>query len=562
LCVPAFEGNTKGVLGFLPTLSLLVLTVPGPDSVVIIANGQVTESMALAERYRTARSVPRSHLCALDLPMSHTISLESFRTRFLAPLQLCLQSGQLLDRIESYLLIKGVPLRVNIPVEGQSRSVSLAAALMVAGSSLSGGGDLLDDAPGKAYNCGGTACYGAQWANPFKTKLFSPNWETQSQGVHWRLKLVTMLNGHTYADAAKLIKSATTAESLGGAGGRFVFMRGGDSARARLDYQYDQVLDGLRERGFSDIETLDYDVNMTGQSIASFLVGTLSLQDTIEGNLFLPGSLVDNLTSFGAVPQNFEQQAENQVSIARWVAKGVAGVHGTTAEPLSNAFPDREFLLDYVDGMTLAEAFYRNMPFVYWRNLVLGDPMTAPYATRPEVKIEGLAESAPVEGSVRLLISASDPMFRGISTLKLFVEGQLLAESQGADLDLCVPVPSGAEVEVLAVAQVFGIGERFDQYLPKGWTLKRVRAVPGPSDCPEAMPDAAVGMDAIGGGPTSPLDAGFLDSGLRSVPAEETGACACQTAKRLVFVQGRFYGAWILFFALFFLRRRQVVDIA
>ena len=77
------------------------------------------------------------------------------------------------------------------------------------------------------------------------------------------------------------------------------------------------------------------------------------------------------------MPSNFDSDGNVQVSVSRWVAQGVAGIHGTTAEPISNAFPHRRFLVDYVKGFTLAESFARNLPFIYWRNLILGDPILA-----------------------------------------------------------------------------------------------------------------------------------------------------------------------------------------
>ncbi|MFK7989303.1 MAG: hypothetical protein AB8I08_25015 [Sandaracinaceae bacterium] len=117
--------------------------------------------------------------------------------------------------------------------------------------------------------------------------------------------------------------------------------------------------------------------------------------------------MAGNLTSFGARPINFRETGESQVSIARWVTAGVAGVHGTVAEPLNNCFPDRELLVRYVDGSTLAEAFHLTMPFVYWRNLVLGDPMAAPFAERPTLTVEA--------GPARIRRAAGSPGWRRTS---------------------------------------------------------------------------------------------------------------------------------------------------
>ena len=128
---------------------------------------------------------------------------------------------------------------------------------------------------------------------------------------------------------------------------------------------------------------------MTGvQTCSSDLAG---LGTTIEANQYAPGALIDNLTSFGAVPGNFVDPAaggqQSQVSVCRWLRAGATGVHGTVDEPLSNCFPSRQFLADYRAGATLAEAYGRNLPYVYWKNLVIGDPMTAPYATRPRIDL-------------------------------------------------------------------------------------------------------------------------------------------------------------------------------
>src|SRR5262249_53780186 len=156
----------------------------------------------------------------------------------------------------------------------------------------------------------------------------------------WKPVLVTMLHGRSYDDAGKLIDSALDGEKNGGAKGDFVLMDGADGARGALDYQYPTIETALVARGMT-VKHIPFNSDQTGLSIAALAVGTAGMGQTIEGNEYLPGSIVDNLTSYGAVPQNFEATGEAQVSIARWVAMGVAGAHGTTEEPINNAFPTR-----------------------------------------------------------------------------------------------------------------------------------------------------------------------------------------------------------------------------
>ncbi len=431
-CGPWFHDRMRRT-AFVLALSVLAFAAPafatpGPDSVVVVANSNVPESVTLAQRYAEARDVPANQVCLLDVPDMEDVDLDVFTMQVLQPLQACLDAGGVRDRIEAALLIRGLPLRVGIPVGGSTQKVSLAAALGVWDSTSSDGTTLLGQDPGAMLMCGSSSCYGAAWSNPYQSGPFEPGWSADQSGVHWQPLLVTMLHARTYDDAGRLLDSALMAESDGPATGEFLFMEGADSARGYLDFENAAVISGLTDRGLS-ASSVPFDANLTGQTLAAFFTGTAHMGETIEGNTYLPGSLVDNLTSFGAAPANFRDSGESQVSIARWVAMGVAGVHGTVAEPLNNCFPHRRLILDYVDGATLAEAYGAAMPYAYWRNLVLGDPMAAPYAMRPMVQITGASDGDRLSGAVSIHVDATDPGDRGIASIVLYADGVEVARA-------------------------------------------------------------------------------------------------------------------------------------
>lgn len=511
----------------------LAHAVPGPDSVAVVANGNVPQSVALARLYIEQRDVPERQLCLLDLPEAETIDLAEYRARFDGPFFACLEDRGVLERIEAVVLARGVPLRVTVPAGSGAQRASLAATLGMGRSVTSTGAPFLGSAPGQRTDCGGSPCLAAYWSNPFRSGPFDPGWEAESQGILHRPLLVTMLHGRSYLDAARLVASATAAEALGGASGEFLLMDGADRARGVLDFFYAEVLAGLEARGFTDVSREAFDRDLTGRTLAAFFVGTAGLGETIEGNTFLPGAIVDNLTSFGAVPENFRASGEErQVSIARWVAKGVAGVHGTTDEPLNNCFPNRRLLLDYVDGYTLAEAYFHHLPFVNWRNLVLGDPTLAPYARRPDVEVQGILPDEVVEGSAEVTVSASAE--GALERLSLYVDGVRVAESAGEPLDLCVAVPEG-RVQVLAVAQRAADGSPGSAPRPKGWTAFFVEGRPGPDDCMPEPPDAGVLDAAAAPDADSAPDAGTMpdagasldeEGGCQSVPGPTAGLWA------------------------------------
>lgn len=513
--------------------------VPGPDSVVIVANANVEGSVRLAERYRAARGIPPSRVCALALPETHTIDLATFRADLEAPLIACL--GEAWEDVDTVVLVRGVPQRVTLP----GGRASLAAVLGVSGSRTSTGADFVGAEPGTQVSCGGTPCLSGAWTNPYRDGPFEPGFSATRQGVEWRLRLVTALDARTDDDVERLIASATTADALGGADGEFMLMDGADPARGALDREYAAVVSALNARGFTDVSRPEFSRDETGHDLAAFLVGTARLDTTIEGNTYRPGAIVDNLTSLGAVPPNFgAPEDEAQVSIARWVAQGVAGVHGTTDEPLNNSFPSRHLLVDYVDGYTLAESYLRRMPFVYWRNLVLGDPLTAPYASRPTVEFLEIADGDAIVGAKQMGVVVNPATGERVDALTLYVNGVEVERTTEAYIVRCQPWDTPGETHLLAVAQ------NADAPRSKGWAAITVDVTLGSEECAPEVPDAGFvdsGVERDGG--ASVRDGGVVD--VAPTPMSE-GGCACSAGR-----SSRRGGLWLLVIAGVLCRRTR-----
>lgn len=496
--------------------------VPGPATTAVIANANVAASVALAERYARERNVPRGQVCLLPIDDVTNLGLDAYRGQVLTPFEACLDAAGARDRVEAVLLVRGVPLRVEIPDGARTRRVSLAAALGLWQTTTASGEPLLGQAPGTVADCGGTACYAAGFRNVFRVGVFSPGYEREAAGITFRPLLVTMLHGYSHAEAEMLLDSALMAEAMGGADGEFLFMDGRDSARGVLDAQYPGVISDLMERGYTDAREVAFEADTTGHTFAAFFTGTATIGTTIEGNDFHPGALVDNLTSFGAVPENFtDPSMERQVSVSRWVARGVAGVHGTTDEPLNSVFPHRALITQYVDGATLAEAYHRNLPNVYWHNLVLGDPMAAPYAVRPEVDISGVTDGDTVSDARSITVSATDREGFGVDALWLYQDGVLVAEAAGDALEYCVSLDAGETASLLAVAQKRDDLSDRGLHRPKGWTALTVTGTAGAAAC--TAEDAGLPDSGAPGPDGSAPDA---DAGPPPPPISDDG-CGC-----------------------------------
>ncbi|MBW7927877.1 MAG: hypothetical protein H3C58_07285, partial [Fimbriimonadaceae bacterium] len=71
----------------------------------------------------------------------------------------------------------------------------------------------------------------------------------------------------------------------------------------------------------------------------------------------------------------------DQSLIADIVRGGATGVKGYVSEPFTFALCRPDVLLDrYTRGFNLAESFYCASPVIKWKDIVLGDPLCAPYA--------------------------------------------------------------------------------------------------------------------------------------------------------------------------------------
>lgn len=174
---------------------------------------------------------------------------------------------------------------------------------------------------------------------------------------------------------------------------------------------------------------------------------------------------------------------------------------------MSNAFPSRRFLVDYADGATLGEAYFRALPCAYWKNLVLGDVLAAPYASRPVVTVTSSSgELARLPARARLTVEPAGA--------RLFIDGKETTPGDDGCVDL-VPTNGVDTVHVLAVATAD------DERGTKGWTAFDARVRPGADDCAPLTP--IDGVTACGCESTAPTS---------TASAVVAGACVAVLSSR------------------------------
>ncbi|MDP6932053.1 MAG: MYXO-CTERM sorting domain-containing protein, partial [Myxococcota bacterium] len=348
------------------------------------------------------------------------------------------------------------------------------------------------------------------------------------------LFVVTRLDGFDHGDALDLVERGAAADGTF-PDAEILCMEGADEARAARDPECEMVTRYLAGAGANATYLEPHDATLSGHEVAAYWSGAADLTGAIAGNTYVPGAIVDNLTSYGAVPQNFScdesgescPASESQTSIARFVRAGATGVHGTVAEPLNNSFPSAGSLLLYTMGYNLGESFLFTQPYLYWQNLVLGDPLTSPFAERPEVDLSS-ADGSPQDGVLTVpeggLIRIEAFHSVGVSETRLFVDGAWVDDSACERLRWPVEGDEGDSFEVLAVA--FATNET---QLNEGWPTEEILPLTDVQGWARAQVTLSAPIDG-GADDAGDDDCGEWDTGEASVEGSKGSSCGCTSS--------------------------------
>ncbi len=321
------------------------------EHVLVVQNQASPDSIAISNYYLLKRHVPKSNLCRINCPVDEQCTMQEYRDLIKVPLQRFLQ--KMSQTIDYIVLTKGIPIRTKEGPAGGFGTDSLLAVM-----------DLPDDSN--------------RIQNPYfgKRERFSH--------AKFLIYLVNRLDGYTRSDCLKLVDRSLEARPRKGP---FLLHIG----PGHQDGGYKPVNDGMRlahsillQRGVESI----LDTNVDFPSGQKDLMGYFSWgsndgkynRAAYRSMTFAPGSIAETAVSTsGRTFQNPE--ASGQSLIADLIRQGVTGCKGYVSEPYANSIAHAEILFErYTAGFNLAESFYMASISAHWKDVVIGDPLCAPYA--------------------------------------------------------------------------------------------------------------------------------------------------------------------------------------
>lgn len=379
-----------------PLLPALPSPDPLPPRVLILANRDDPDSLAIANHYAAARGVPQANIFALSMSRQETISWAEFISTIWQPLRDELVRQHWLDaiamsdtdaigrrkyalsghRIAALVVCRGVPLKIShdpnlyAPAPPYTNHAEFRTNAGAVDSELS----LL------------------AWDGVYSINAFIPNplFHKDRPTVFDSAKVVKVsrLDGPTSADAMGLVDRAITAERDGLLGRGYVDRGGNFSDGNRWLEAVEAQIAAL---GFDEsVDTEPSTFPPTARFDAPVLYfgwheADLNGPFAIPGFQFPAGAIALHIYSYSA--RTLRSPTEGWSGPL--VAHGVTATVGNVFEPfLQYTHRPDLFLWALARGDTLADSAYYALPALSWEAILIGDPLYRPFAVSIESQLK------------------------------------------------------------------------------------------------------------------------------------------------------------------------------
>ncbi|MEM6561224.1 MAG: hypothetical protein AAF656_06465 [Planctomycetota bacterium] len=394
------------------------------DNVVVLVNQNSPDSIAIGNAYQALR--PGVTLLNIDVPVTETISIDTYQTQLLPQVQSYLGQGNNLANTHYLVTTKGVPYRIegqnqfdSTPGDGVPDGLATSTFSSVESELTLAAVDLLrQNASVQTLSNSAGAVF-----NPYRASTTvdgNPNTPEFERGSTYApvqrfdkyrrvnaasevgsLILTSRLDGFTVDDVIASLNRAQNVTVPSGAS--FVLDRD-----LTFDPPIDNIVESrdgpdllirglqqeLEQRGVqpvldttaASITTAPNDVmayvslgtngSFPGTPGDEFSYITEDLDfDMADGALFITYESF-NATSFNLQADGTPNNQGGQGQVAEWIAIGGTAAAGHAFEPFARGVSNEEVVIPLLlDGFTFAEAIWLSNEFVSWQNVPIGDPL-------------------------------------------------------------------------------------------------------------------------------------------------------------------------------------------
>lgn len=416
-------GAAAPALRLLLATSLTTVALAGGtgNNALLIVDPTDSDSLFFANYYRAARDIPAENILYMT---PGAADLAEFADTNLVALHGELARRDIADHIDSVIVMPTDDFYINagglfydacFPPSRVSLGTAYSLAF-TADDILNHGGDYSSLTVNQyASFFGGATGFSAQngWQQG------SPTTSPFAQRIYLGSMLgYTGSRGNTREEIVDMIDRSVAVDGTFPSG-TFYFMQTDDPLRSPPRHNTFPNAESIIENNGGSAEILFAEMPEGRQDCLGIMTGT-ALPRVDNANITIqPGAFCDHLTSFAA---RFDTSSQEKAS--RWIANGASGSFGTVEEPCNwgSKFPHAVMHAHYIRGLTLGEAVYRSLGAVPFQGLLLGDPLTRPFADIPAVTVNNLP-TGPVAGVISLTPTMN---VSGIADVHLLVDGVIV----------------------------------------------------------------------------------------------------------------------------------------
>ena len=404
----------KYLIASLPALLLLcsALLALEPDEILIIANGNHSESLAIAQYYCAKRGVPEDNILALPLggELSYTISRANYEKELAEPNRERLLSPGSGGQIKCLLTTYGVPIKVEGrgPLEGKADKLKQLRKLaeqeknkikqlnnigtgksarqkVTVNRKLAQLQSEIDRITGKETGASIDSELSMVLFGDYELHRWRPNmFKNNSLGLAFNTLMVCRLDGPGEQIAKGLVDKAIKTENTGLEGIAYIDSRGiADDRNLYSTGYFDQSLRDLsaliRLRTNISVQEEQTEKLFTAGTCPQTAIycGWYSLKKYIDAFDFIDGAIGYHISSWEAVDLRDPNSSQWCPAMLR---DGITATLGAVAEPYLHSFPEpKAFFQELFNGRCLVEAYYHTKPFNSWQLVLIGDPLYRPF---------------------------------------------------------------------------------------------------------------------------------------------------------------------------------------
>jgi uncharacterized protein (TIGR03790 family) len=381
-------------------------------NVAVVVNQNSTNSVQLGTYYCEERQVPPQNLMRASWPGGNITWMESDLTSvILNPLLSMLSSRQLTNQIDYVVLCMDFPYRVGNNGLPTVAGTNGTTSMLFYGFHADGAPQ-----PGLPASCNLPNSTSNSYAG--SEGIFRSTPPASGLSSSFLTAIITYSN----LAAAEAIIDQGVASDFTFPTQTVYLAKSTDEARNIRYVLFDNTVFDTRLRG-------NYSVQRTNTYTPSYLGYILGYQNGVQiipiaPNIFVPGALADQLTSYGG---QLYEQTDHTTALA-FMNAGAAGSYGTVIEPCGylEKFPSSQNYFYQSRGFTMAECYYQSVTNPY-QGVLVGEPLAAPFAQPPAGAWSNLPDNAILSGTTNLSVQcvASDAQ-HPVQQVDLFLDGTWL----------------------------------------------------------------------------------------------------------------------------------------